>query len=74
MQRVAIARALINNPKILLADEPTGNLDSHNAEIIMDIFKKLNKKGLTIIMVTHDPSIAQQADRTVLLKDGKIVV
>jgi putative ABC transport system ATP-binding protein len=73
MQRVAIARALINDPKILLADEPTGNLDSHNAEIIIDIFKKLNKKGLTIIMVTHNMELAQQTSRIIHIKDGRIL-
>lgn len=73
MQRVAIARALINNPKILLADEPTGNLDSQNAQIILEIFKKLNQKDLTIIMVTHNTELAQQSRRTIHLKDGKIL-
>lgn len=72
MQRVAIARALINEPKILLADEPTGNLDSQNAKIIIEIFKKLNQKGLTIIMVTHNIELAQQAQRIIHIKDGKI--
>jgi putative ABC transport system ATP-binding protein len=73
MQRVAIARALINDPKILLADEPTGNLDSQNAQIIMDIFKKLNQKGLTIIVVTHNIELAQKTTRLILLKDGKVI-
>ena len=72
MQRVAIARALINSPKILLADEPTGNLDSKNAEIIFDTFKKLNQDGLTIIVVTHSTELAQTAKRMVSIKDGKI--
>ncbi len=72
MQRVAIARALINSPKILLADEPTGNLDSKNAEIIFDTFKKLNQDGLTIIVVTHSNELAQTAKRMVSIKDGKI--
>lgn len=72
MQRVAIARALINEPKILLADEPTGNLDSKNAEIIFDTFKKLNENGLTIIVVTHSTELAQRAKRMVSIKDGKI--
>lgn len=72
MQRVAIARALINSPKILLADEPTGNLDSKNAEIIFDTFKKLNQDGLTIIVVTHSNELAQSAKRMVSIKDGKI--
>lgn len=72
MQRVAIARALINDPKILLADEPTGNLDSQNAQIIIDIFKKLNQKGLTIIIVTHNIEFAQATKKMIHLKDGKI--
>jgi len=71
MQRTAIARALINSPEILLADEPTGNLDSQNAEIIFDTFKKLNKDGLTIIVVTHSKELAQTADRIISIKDGK---
>jgi len=73
MQRVAIARALINEPKILLADEPTGNLDSQNAQIIMDIFRRLNQNSLTIIVVTHNIELAQSAKRTIYLKDGKIL-
>jgi putative ABC transport system ATP-binding protein len=73
MQRVAIARALINGPKILLADEPTGNLDSQNACIIIDIFKRLNQRGLTIILVTHNIEFAKIAKRAFHLKDGKII-
>jgi len=73
MQRVAIARALINEPKILLADEPTGNLDSHNADAILEIFRELNAGGLTILMVTHNAELAQQVGRVVTLKDGHIV-
>lgn len=73
MQRTAMARALINSPEILLADEPTGNLDSQNAEIIFDTFKKLNKNGLTIIVVTHSKELAQNADRIISIKDGKII-
>ena len=72
MQRVAIARALINEPKLLLADEPTGNLDSLNAQAILDIFRTLNASGLTILMVTHNPELARQARRTVTMKDGRI--
>lgn len=73
MQRVAIARALINNPKILLADEPTGNLDSANAEIILGILKGLNRQGLTVIVVTHSVELAQMAERMIRVKDGKIL-
>ncbi|MGB3907405.1 MAG: ABC transporter ATP-binding protein [Methanomethylovorans sp.] len=69
-QRVAIARALINDPSIILADEPTGNLDSKTGSEIMGIFKDLNKKRRTIIMITHDHSLASYADRVVYLKDG----
>ncbi len=72
MQRVAIARALINSPDILLADEPTGNLDSKNAEKIYDIFNMMNKNGQTIIVVTHNIDLAKHSKRIVLLKDGKI--
>jgi putative ABC transport system ATP-binding protein len=72
MQRVAIARALINSPKILLADEPTGNLDSKNAEIIFDTFKRLNKDGLTIVVVTHSSELAKTAEKMIVMKDGKI--
>lgn len=71
-QRVAIARALVLNPSILLADEPTGNIASTQAEEIMAIFKKLNKEGHTIIMITHEPDIAAHAKRIIRVKDGKI--
>jgi len=73
MQRVAIARALALTPSMLLADEPTGNLASVQAEEIMDIFTKLNKEGHTVIIVTHEPGVAVRAKRTIALKDGKIV-
>lgn len=73
MQRVAIARALINGPKILLADEPTGNLDSQNAEAILGIFRELNASGLTILIVTHNLDLARQARKIVTLRDGGLV-
>ena len=72
-QRVAIARALAGNPKVLLADEPTGNLDSHNAKLVMDLLGELHRQGSTIVMVTHDPHWAEQAQRQISLFDGKIV-
>jgi len=72
MQRVAIARALVNNPSIILADEPTGNLDSKNGQIIMELLKELNEKGNTVIMVTHDAKLAKYADRIIHVVDGKI--
>ncbi|MEC9307087.1 MAG: ABC transporter ATP-binding protein [Candidatus Neomarinimicrobiota bacterium] len=71
-QRVAIARALVNNPSILLADEPTGNLDSKSGQEIMGVFDLLHKKGNTIILVTHEDSISKHAHRTIRLFDGKI--
>ncbi len=73
MQRVAIARALVNNPSIILADEPTGNLDSKNTENILNIFKGLNNNGRTIIWITHEQYIADQAKRVVSMKDGQVV-
>jgi putative ABC transport system ATP-binding protein len=72
-QRVAVARALVGNPLILLADEPTGNLDSRNGEAVMELLKDLHRAGATICMVTHDPRFARHADRTVHLFDGRIV-
>jgi len=71
-QRVAIARALVNRPAILLADEPTGNLDSRTSVEIMDVFQKLNDQGLTIVLVTHESDIARFARRTIQFRDGKI--
>lgn len=72
-QRIAIARALVGRPKVLLADEPTGNLDSKNAQLVMDLLAALHEQGSCIVMVTHDPHWADQADRQVALFDGKIV-
>jgi putative ABC transport system ATP-binding protein len=72
-QRVAIARALVNDPKILLCDEPTGNLDRKTGFQIMDILVDLNKQGKTVILVTHDPKIAEYAHRTIQLEDGRVV-
>lgn len=72
-QRVAIARALVNNPPVILADEPTGNLDRKSGEEILKIFQGLNEKGITVIMVTHDPDIASRSHRVVRFLDGNIV-
>ncbi|WP_404390092.1 ABC transporter ATP-binding protein [Pseudoalteromonas phenolica] len=72
-QRVAVARALVNDPKIIFADEPTGNLDSHNAEKVMALFDQLHRGGSTICMVTHDPRSAQMAQRQVSILDGTLV-
>ena len=72
-QRVAIARAMVNNPKILLADEPTGALDSKSGAQIMDLFRKLNEEGVTIVMITHDEKIAAHAKRTLRIVDGEIL-
>jgi putative ABC transport system ATP-binding protein len=71
-QRVAIARALVNNPSLILADEPTGNLDSVSTEEIITIFQQLNKDGITVAIVTHEPDIAQRTQRIIRLHDGKI--
>jgi putative ABC transport system ATP-binding protein len=72
-QRVAIARALVNNPAVILADEPTGNLDSSTTEEIMGLFTALNKQGITIIMVTHEHDVAAYAGRQITFKDGRII-
>lgn len=73
MQRVAIARALVNNPSIIFADEPTGNLDSKTGEIVLETFKNLNKQGRTVILITHEKYIAEYAKRIISLKDGEII-
>lgn len=72
-QRVAIARALINDPDIILADEPTGNLDSKSGEVVMELLKELKREGKTIVIITHDDKIAKQCERTIRLLDGRIV-
>jgi putative ABC transport system ATP-binding protein len=72
-QRVAIARALINEPKLLLADEPTGNLDTKTSEEVMVVFQRLNEQGKTVVLITHEPDIADYAKRVVVFRDGKLV-
>jgi putative ABC transport system ATP-binding protein len=72
-QRVAIARCLVNNPLIILADEPTGNLDTHSSQNIMAVLLEQSKKGITIIVVTHEEDIASYTERTIYLRDGKII-
>lgn len=72
MQRAAIARALVNSPPLVLADEPTGNLDSRNADIIMELFEQLNRDGVTIVLVTHNADIVKHCERTVHIEDGRI--
>jgi putative ABC transport system ATP-binding protein len=71
-QRVAIARALVNDPSIILADEPTGNLDSRTSVEVMEIFQQLNEKGITVMLVTHELDIAEYAKRNVVFKDGRV--
>ena len=73
-QRVAIARAIVNEPSMILADEPTGALDSKTSEEIMELFKSLNEQGRTVVIVTHDPKVAEQCGRVIEISDGKIVI
>lgn len=72
-QRVCIARALINNPEILIADEPTGNLDEKNEGVVLELFQKIKKDGKTIILITHNPSLGKQGDRMITLSHGKLI-
>lgn len=71
-QRVCVARALINHPELILADEPTGNLDEANENIVLDLFRQLHREGTTLVVVTHDPEVAQAAQRTIVLKNGRV--
>ncbi len=73
MQRVAIARALVNDPAIILADEPTGNLDSKTGDLVLETFKNLHAEGKTVILITHEPYVADYAERILMIKDGKLV-
>ena len=72
MQRVALARALISKPSLILADEPTGALDSKTSHDLMEMLREINNDGITIVLVTHEPDIAERADRTILLHDGAV--
>jgi putative ABC transport system ATP-binding protein len=72
-QRVAIARSLVNDPEFILADEPTGNLDSATTNEILDLLENLNRQGRTIIMVTHEPDVAERTKRSIVLRDGEII-
>ena len=72
-QRVSIMRAIANNPQILLADEPTGNLDRENSEIVMEMLSQLNEQGMTIVMVTHDTLLAKYGTRVIRIEDGRVV-
>ena len=72
-QRVAVARAIVTNPTLILADEPTGNLDSHSTEDVLRIFAHLNEEGRTVVLITHEPDVAEQAKRVISLSDGEVV-
>jgi putative ABC transport system ATP-binding protein len=72
-QRVAVARALVTNPSLILADEPTGNLDSHSTEDVLRIFARLNEEGRTVVLITHEPDVAEQAKRVIRLSDGEVI-
>ena len=72
-QRIAIARAIANRPKVLFADEPTGNLDNKNALMVMDMLKRLNEQGMTVVMVTHDTALAEYGSRIIRVRDGGIL-
>jgi putative ABC transport system ATP-binding protein len=73
MQRVAIARALVNNPAIILADEPTGNLDSKTGDVVLETFQRLHREGRTIVLITHEGYVAEHADRVIVIRDGSII-
>jgi ABC-type lipoprotein export system ATPase subunit len=73
MQRVAVARSLINEPKVILADEPTGNLDSRNSKAVVELFESLNRQGIAIVLVTHNAELAARCRKVVHLEDGKVV-
>jgi putative ABC transport system ATP-binding protein len=72
-QRVAVARALVTNPTMILADEPTGNLDSHSTADVLRIFARLNEEGRTVVLITHEPDVAEQAKRVIYLSDGRVI-
>ena len=72
-QRVAVARAIATNPPLILADEPTGNLDSHSTDEVLEVFTALNAEGRTVVLITHEPDVAGRAKRVITLKDGQII-